>query len=314
MKILQKKQQTPRRRTSLSVREGRASADELSQRYAFRRNRTLTGSLVSDVGSAGEYNSELRSPRVQTHHLRKHRRRLFFYFVGVLLVVLCLFWLIYESIARVYITVEADIPPTTTSIYEQGVQNYLNSHIFERSRLTIDTGSLVSYLQENGFPEVAGADIEPRPAGFGASTIRLVMRRPVVTWKTGATQLFVDAEGTAFGRSYYATPQVEVVDQTGIQTVNNQVLASDRFLSLIGLIIGKLAAQGFTVSRVVLPENTTRQLLISIEGVSYPVKFSVDRPAGEQAEDAARAIRYLTGRGIGAEYVDVRISGKAYYK
>jgi hypothetical protein len=44
------------------------------------------------------------------------------------------------------------------------------------------------------------------------------------------------------------------------------------------------------------------------------VKFSVDRAVGEQAEDAARAVRYLDGKGMSPEYLDVRISGKAFYK
>ena len=156
--------------------------------------------------------------------------------------------------------------------------------------------------------------VNEQPAGLGTSSIHLTMRRPVVSWKTGASQLFVDGQGTAFERNYYTAPLVEVVDQTGIQAVNNQVLASDRFLSFIGLVIGKLDAQGLAVSSVVLPANTTRQLQVSIENVPSPVKFSIDRGAAVQAEDAARAVRYLASRGISAEYIDVRVSGKAYYK
>ena len=312
MKPLQKKQQ-PTRRTSPSA-QGRASSEDLSQRYAFRRNRTLTGSLVSEVASAGESRAELRSPRVQAHHLRKHRRKLFLVFMGVLFVSSLLFWLIYQSIAGVRIVMDATVPPVDTRAYEASVQDYLNGHLLERSRLTINTANLAAHLQNNGYPEVASVSVNEQPAGLGTSSIHLTMRRPVVSWKTGASQLFVDGQGTAFERNYYTAPLVEVVDQTGIQAVNNQVLASDRFLSFIGLVIGKLDAQGLAVSSVVLPANTTRQLQVSIENVPSPVKFSIDRGAAVQAEDAARAVRYLASRGISAEYIDVRVSGKAYYK
>ena len=37
----------------LVVREGRATADSLDERYAFRRNRTLTGSLAETVARRG---------------------------------------------------------------------------------------------------------------------------------------------------------------------------------------------------------------------------------------------------------------------
>lgn len=315
MKLLQKKQQVPNRRSSsLPSREGRASAEDLNARYSFRRNRTLTGSLSSDVTSANEHRSELRSPRVQTHHLRKHRRRLLMIFIAVAVVASGLGWAIYQSIAGVTVVIASPVPPTSTNVYEQAIQDYLNGRPFERNRKTINTNALAVYLQENGFPETLAAQIDQSPAGFGSSTVKLTMRQPLVSWKTGASRLYVDGTGAAFTRNYFAEPTVEVIDETGIQTVNNQVLASDRFLGFIGRMVGRLQDQGLQVTRVVLPENTTRQLLLSIEGLAYPVKVNVDRPAGGQAEDIARTVRHLTSRGITPAYVDVRVEGRAYYK
>jgi len=173
---------------------------------------------------------------------------------------------------------------------------------------------MTTYLQGHGCPEVASVNSQVTYDGFGASGFTLTFRKPVVLWKTGATKLYVDDQGNAFARNLYDDPTVEVVDQTGIQAQDNQVLASERFISTIGRVIGRMSAQGYHVNRVVLPANTTRQLLISAEGLSYPIKFSIDRSAGEQAEDAARAIRYLQGKGVMPEYVDVRVGGKAFYK
>lgn len=315
MRLLRKKQQLPLRRSaSLHSGEGRASADELNARYSFRRNRTLTGSLSSDVASANEHRSELRSPRVQAHHLRKHRRRLFLVFVAACLVVAGLGWLIYQSIAGVNVVIKAPVPPIDTKVYEQKIQDYLNGRPLKRNRKTVNTDALAVYLQENGLPEVLAARVNPAPAGFGTSTIELTVRQPLVSWKTGSSRLYVDGTGAAFQRNYFAEPAVEVIDETGIQTVNNQVLASDRFLGFMGRMVGRLQDQGLTVTRVVLPENTTRQLLLSIEGVGYPAKVNTDRPAGEQAEDIARTVRYLNRKGIAPQYIDVRVEGKAYYK
>ena len=68
------------------------------------------------------------------------------------------------------------------------------------------------------------------------------------------------------------------------------------------------------MQQVIIPASTTRQVELRIKKVSYPVKFSVDRPAGEQTEDMARVIKYLKSKGVNPDYVDVRVSGKAFYK
>jgi hypothetical protein len=314
MKLLQKKQQ-PARRNGNSAREGRASSAELDERYSFRRNRTLTGSLSSSVASAGERHAELRSARVQTHDLRRHRRKLFGLWLVVSLVALVLGFLIFESVALPKAIFSSGVTkPIDAEFYEGKIQDYLNASFLQRSRLTLDTAKLAEYLQTHGCPEVESVSPDMQFAGLGSSTIKLTMRRPAVSWTTGGTQLFVDQHGVAFEKNYYELPGVEVVDQTGIQAVNNRILASNRFLGFVGRTIGKFAEQGYRVTKVVLPENTTRQLLLSLDGVGYPIKVSVDRPAGAQAEDAARSIRYLASRGVNPEYLDVRVSGKAFYK
>lgn len=295
--------------------KGRAPTFDTSQRYAFRRNRTLTGSLSSDVFSVSEHNSELQSTRVQTHHLRRHRRRLGVALFAVLIVITGLAWMIWQSIVSVSIVDDNGASqPLNAKPYIDEIQHYLSSHPFERNRVSFNSSAVSAYLQSHGFPEVGSISLDPTHHQIGTATLTVTMRKPVVSWKTGTSKLYVDQDGIAFTRNYYQDPPVEVVDQTGIQTVNNQVLASNRFLGFIGLIIGHLHDQGLSVSQVILPADTTHQLLVSIQGVAYPVKISVDRPAADQAEDTARAVRYLAGKGIAPKYLDVRITGRAYYQ
>lgn len=294
--------------------EGRATKADLDERYSFRRNRTLTGSLSSGVSSVNEHHAELKSARIRAHDLRKHRRNLLMAFFGAAIVITVLGTAVWYSIAVPRVVLKGVTQAADASIYEQKIQSYLNEHFLERSRLTLNTGHLVEYLQDNGCPEVAEVSPDMSFSGLGSSKLSLTMRQPAVGWKTGATKLYVDVDGNAFQKNYFEEPGVEVVDQTGIEANNNQILASNRFLSFIGRTIGRFSAQGFTATKVILPVNTTRQLLVSLEGVSYPIIISVDRPAGEQVEDASRAIRYLTAKGIAVQYIDVRVSGRAYYK
>lgn len=307
------KHNVPGRRRHLASQPHRATAEDLDGRYNFRRNRTLTGSLSSDVASAGEHRAELKSSRVHAHGLRRHRRRLGLILAGVGAIGSVLFVMIYQSIAIVNVSAHAP-RPIEASVYSSKIQEYLTIHPLERSRLLLDTHALTLFLQANGCPEVADVLPDMHFDGIGATKFTLEFRKAVVTWSSGGQQVYVDENGIAFMRHYFDEPPVEVIDKTGIKSENNQVLASNRFIGYIGTIIGAMRQYGFTVNGVALPELTTRQIAISVDGHDYPIKFSVDRPVGEQAEDAARAIRYLDAKGIKPSYIDVRVSGKAFYK
>jgi hypothetical protein len=314
MSLLQKKQQKPSRRNDASsARQTRASSSDLNERYAFRRNRTLTGSLAPGVASVGEHRAELKSSRVHAHGLRRHRRRLTVFLAVLLLVSTGLLALIYQSVAIPHV-VAATVKPLDSNLYAEKIQDYLSIHPLERFRFTLSADNLATYLQNNGCPEVASVSPDMQYDGIGASKISLQFRRAAVSWRTAGSQLYVDETGAAFTRNYYEEPTVQVVDKTGIVAKDNQVLASNRFLGFIGTVIGKMKQYGYTVTSVTLPEATTRQIAVTLEGLSYPIKLSVDRPIGEQAEDASRSIHYLQAKGITPEYLDVRVSGRAFYK
>lgn len=317
MSFMSKKQQsTPRRRLGAKRADEprqRVGASELSSRYSFRRNRTLTGSLSSDVVSVSENTAELRSARVHSHHLRRHRRHALLWLFVVLATCGLLLYVISQSILRV--SVVSSVAVANAGQYEQKVSDYLHKHPLERFRFSLSTQSLVSYLQANSAPEVQSIDnVVSSGQGFGEAVLRITFRKPVVVWKTAGTTMYVDANGNSFTENHYTQPSVQVVDQTGIQSQNNQVLASNRFLAFIGKVVGRMQSYGYTVTEISLPANTTRQVQVRLQGIAYPVKFSIDREVGEQAEDASRAITYLSQKGTTVEYLDVRVSGKAFYK
>lgn len=305
-----------RRRGRDAARAARSSASEGEAKYAFRRNRTITGSLAPEVGSALEGTAQLKSPRVQAHDLRQHRRRLAWALVGVLIFAGGLFFLVWDSIAvpHAALAVSETSASMNAKWYDDAIQSYLAKHPGQRFRFSLKRDQLTAYLQSNGFPEVVSVDDSLPSDGFGVKRVILHMRKPSVAWATGKTELFVDSTGVAFERNYYSTPAISVVDQSGIQAKNNQVLVSNRFLAFIGKLTGAVASQGQTVTQIIIPANTTRQVEMILSGVSYPIKLSVDRPVGEQAEDAKNAVQYMVKHGVTPAYIDVRVSGRAYYK
>jgi len=301
----------PKRRRS-DVETERLSNDERSQQYTFRRNRTLTGSVSSKVTTTNEANATMKSPRVQTHILTQRRRHIGLILTLVATIVGALTVLIWQFTASVTVRAAGDASLQLDPVYAQAIETYLTEQPVERLRFVINMNHLTKYLQSVA-PEVAS--VENRGyVSFGTTQFAVTMRKPIAGWNVNGKQRYVDTTGTSFARNYFTSPAVQIVDKSGIQVAAGQAVASNRFLGFVGQIVGLAQRQGFTVSQVIIPPSTTRQVELRLKGVGYPVKLSIDRPSGEQIEDMARAIDWMAKRKQTPQYIDVRVSGKAYYR
>jgi hypothetical protein len=195
--------------------------------------------------------------------------------------------------------------------YEKVIQDYLATRPVERLRFLMNRDSLNNYVKAK-LPEVASIDIGDH-GGFGKTVFNVSIREPLVGWSIQGKQQYVDASGTAFTRNYYPAPSVQIVDNSGIRPESGQV-ASNRFLSFVGRAVGLAKVQGYKVIQVAIPAATTRQVELRIEGLDYPVKLSVDRGAGEQIEDMVRSIHWFQQHIQPPQYIDVRVSGKVFYR
>jgi hypothetical protein len=196
--------------------------------------------------------------------------------------------------------------------YERVFQAYFQSRPVERLRFLTNLHQLSAYVQSKA-PEIESVQMIGG-GDFGESIFTVKMREPIAGWSIHGQQQYVDATGTAFAHNYFAPPAVQIVDNSGIQVQAGQAVASNRFLGFVGRAVGLSKTFGYNVQQVIIPSDTTREVELRVEGVAYPVKLSVDRSAGEQAEDMARVIKYLKSRNINPEYIDVRTEGKAFYK
>jgi hypothetical protein len=315
MALFSKKQQpdiAPRRRqTPGFVPAERATEESLNQRYAFKRNRTLTGSASAQVTTVSESNAQLKSSRVQAHDLVRQRRRIGSVLGLTLLGVLVLSGLVWQFTAQPVVRLSDHSRSLDTS-YTQAVEDYLSQHPIERLRFLLHEDGLNTYVQ-SVTPEVATIR-QDGSAGFGKSIFVVTMRQPIAGWSIRGVQQYVDASGTSFLRNHFASPQVQIIDNSGIQVEAGQAVASNQFLGFVGRVVGLSNTQGYPVTQVVIPQNTTRQIELHMQDVPYPVKLSIDRPAGEQVEDMSRALGWLKKRELKPSYLDVRVSGRAFYK
>jgi len=313
MALLRKKSDSniPKRRMAQNtVREPAQSSDQ----NAFRRNRTLTGSTSSSISTSQHIQPDMLSARSHAHRLARIRRRIGSILLVVALGIAVLYWLLTQLTATVTITFSDPTitHSTDTSIYQKAINDYLGIHPFSRLRFLLDLNDMSQYLATN----VSEID-SVTSASMGAiseTDFTLAMRKPVAGWKIGSKQYYVDAKGVAFQRNFYGDPSVQIVDQSGAALQQGTLVASNEFLGFVGRVVSLSSARGYIVTDAILPEGTTRELEIRLKNVGPLVKLSIDRSAGEQVEDMARSLVYLTSKGQSPSYIDVRVSGKAFYQ
>lgn len=315
MKPWRKKQAAdiPRRRLrSGAPSSGARQPVERPGGNVFKRNRTLVGSLSPQVTSANELGGDLRSPRAHVHHLSAHRRRLGSTLMIVLIVSVGLVLFLYEFTAFMSIGAKAGGVTIPAERYQVLINDYLASRPMERLRPFLNEDHLQKHMA-NVAPEVESIETS---GSIGVATTRfdIVFRKPVAGWLIGATQYYVDKAGITFRENYYTRPTVRISDQTGVPQTGGSVVASSRFLRFVGRTVELAAQSGLVIEQAIIPQGTTRQIEVRLAGRAYPIKLSLDRPIGEQAEDMQRAVKYFDDQKISPEYVDLRVSNKAFYK
>ena len=107
-------------------------------------------------------------------------------------------------------------------------------------------------------------------------------------------------------------PTIEVIDEAASTTGGR---LTNRMLEFINQVSSDLRSYSITPTKAVVPAGSIREVDFYIDGYNGFLKTTVDRGAGVTAEDADRMLRYLNEQGkTDFNYIDLRISGKAYWK
>lgn len=290
------------------VRQPRIS--EANEAYAFRRSRTMTGSLSSSVRAAAEEKSTLQSDRMKHHSLRQKRRSLSWMLLAALVGVAGLWALVGQYIFSVQAKVSFD--ETTKQAYEQKIDQYLASNALERFTFSLNYGRLLRFVQQD-YPEVKQISLSST-SFFQPTSMAVELRRPIASWTLGTAKYYIDNEGVAFRHYNGSAPELIVEDNTGIDPSQTGAVASEKTIRFIGRLVHLLGSSGHKVEKIELPPGTSREIDLRITGKNYLVKTSVDRDPAGQATDVDNAIKFLTSRGLTPSYADVRVSSKLYYK
>lgn len=311
MALLRRKKESdiPRRRRASLIQ---ASKEEESN--IFRRNRTLTGTTSNNFDSTN-IKSDLRSPRVHAHHLAIMRRKIFGILIIIILGSAVLWWLISNFTAvPIVVSSSTDISKSVEPArYEKVISDYLDANPLGRIQFLLDQDSLSNFVSSK-LSEVAHVKQLGMAGVAGQTEFVVTMRHPVAGWVIGDKQYFVDAMGVPFEVNYFDKPEVQIVDESGANISVEGAIASNKFLSFVGRVVALSGDSGYQVVEAILPAGTTRQLEVKLKGIKPLIKLSIDRAPAEQVEDMSRAVKYFADRGQSPQYIDVRVSGKAFYR
>lgn len=294
------KKGTPRRRWAedTPISQPRSSTQ-------YRRNQTLSGIQRTPMAD---------TPRGQAHHLTVQRRKVGGLFALVLAIAVLLAILLSQLMAQVSVTTSTKQLSASFNgeNYEKVINSYLGLHPAERLRFALNEDVLSSYLSAV-LPEVKSIEVTG-VKDIVETEFAITFREPVAGWQINGNQFYVDAAGVVFETNYYDAPGVQIVDESGISPEEGATVAGSRLLGFLGRVVTQAGERGYVVSQAILPAGMTRELDIILLDVSTRVKLSTDRGAGEQIEDMTRALTYLKNKGMSAEYIDVRVSGRTAYK
>lgn len=291
---------TPRRRTAQPETDTSNSAQ-------FKRNRTISA-------YHGPLSTPEASARSQAHHLSMERRKAGGLFAIAATVVIVLGLLLWQIIAQVQVV--SSTKPLVTAFdgakYEQIISRYFELNPTQRLRVALDTTALSKFVTDT-LPEVQKVDLNGF-SGIAHGSFTITFRVPVAGWQMAGQQYYVDAEGVVFETNYYGVPSVQIVDESGVSAEQGTAVAGGRLLAFIGKVVALAGERGYSVTKVILPQNTTRTVYASFSQTPVVARFTIDRGAGEQIEDFDRSVKFLTTRNEIPQYIDVRVAKRAAYK
>ncbi len=272
----------------------------------FRRNRTLSSYRTPNTPAASE--------RAKAHHLTIQRRKAGSLFAIAFAVVALLAVLLWQMIAQVQVATSTKPLAVSFSgeVYSQTINDYVSLNPTQRLRGLLDADALSAFVAD-AHPEVERVTLGGF-SGIAHGAFALTFRVPVAGWQIGTEQYFVDADGVVFKNNYYQTPDVQIVDESGVPPEQGTAVAGSRLLGFIGKVVALAGERGHRVVKVVLPASTTRTVDVTFADNPTQARLTIDRGAGEQVEDFDRSVRFLTSQGQTAQYIDVRVKNRAAYK
>lgn len=208
-------------------------------------------------------------------------------------------------------------PYRELSVYADEAAKIMNQKLGNKTKLSINTTEIEKTLLER-FPELKAAVLRLPVIGRRPNLV-LDIKSPALLLATPGKSLVLDSYGIVISEVQDLTEEsrqglLVIQDQSGLPVgVGDQAVTSST-ISFIQMVVAQLKAQNLEVEQLTLPQSAN-QLDIRLKGVPYYVKTNVGGDARLQTGSYLAVKDELAKQGITpAEYVDVRVEEKVFYR
>lgn len=196
------------------------------------------------------------------------------------------------------------------NIYKEAAHKYLGS-VNNRNKVTLDGQKIVVSLKAQ-FPEIANASVE-LPILDQTPIVHISVASPSFVLENNGQDYIVDSQGVAVGKSqsYPSIKNLSVVtDRSGFNAQEARQVMSAASVKFITVLITQLQHAKVPVASITLPPSA-QQLELRTKDKSYFVKFYL---GGDPLQQVGQLLAIRHSNTQPAQYLDVRVPGKVFYK
>ncbi len=253
-----------------------------------------------------------RSPFLKKPAKKSHRK----YLVGaadILLLVALLAAIIYSLM----LNSQPDVSATSTTYhtagyYQVGVDKAFGG-LKNRTKVSFDEAAAVSHIRRQ-FPEVRAVQIE-LPFFSQRAKVKLIISPPAFKLASGQSTYLVDSDGVAVSTVSAGFGQLPtVIDQSGFTVPNGRQVLSSSSVDFIVNLLRQTSHAKVPLKSLTLPD-LPQELDLRTTDQPYYVKFNLDGdPAVQAGQWLAARHEFAKNHIKPSSYLDVRVSGRIFYK
>ena len=204
--------------------------------------------------------------------------------------------------------------------YATTAQTILSGSIWNRNKITINTKAVAGQLKAR-FPELADVSIT-LPLIAHHPVVYIQPSPPVLILQTNKGGYVIGQNGTALLPTTQlpssSTLDLPVVnDQTGVTVQTGKRALPSGDVAFIQMVTGQLKAAGMGLGELTLPPASS-ELDVRLKDKPYFIKFNTHASLADARQQAGTLIavshKLESQHVTPGEYIDVRVTGRAYYK
>ena len=287
----------------------------LNKKTGTGRSKSPPGGRIKPTYYSGSGKTSKPSPfskKTPVKRSFKLRARHFLNFFGLVLIAAAvIFCTLVKSTPKVIVS---DTSYHSSADYEAAAKASLKA-FRNHSKITLDRNGITKSLQKQ-FPELDSVRIEV-PIISQIPTIRLGVAAPTFNFASGNNLFVVGSNGVVATKSSQLSLSVKLptlIDQSGFEAAPGKQVLGTNSIGFINTLITQTKHAKVDISSLTLPA-APQELDLRAAGSGYFVKFDLNGDALLQAGQYLAAKHKFDSEGNGPQqHLDVRITGKIYYK